>query len=218
MAQGLEPILRDLRRHLREIDALPANGTPGQLRHGLSEDIAELEQRLAHTDFHKYASDFASRLTELHTQVRDAVRRIRQDQAQRLRDAEEDLRRLPEWPTLSHQDQNNALADLQHLASQASEDLTGLRDLINQEYSIQNEVQDLKHRIQQLGQKILQERLRKEQEQAAKAGQASICRHQALKPRITNLQDLDQIIRDLQQLRGELQYAAEFELKLELDR
>ncbi|MBK5968366.1 MULTISPECIES: BREX system P-loop protein BrxC [Thiorhodovibrio] len=217
MTQGLETTLDDLRRHLRDIHALPSHGTPGHLRQALGEPMADLEQRLQHPDFYKYATDFASSLTELQTQVRDAVKQMQHDQAQRLRDAEDDLGRLPEWPELSHQDRNNALADLHNLASQASEDLTGLRDLINQEYSIQNEVQDIKNRIHLRGQQILQERLRAEQEQAVKDGQATICRQQALKARITSIQDLDRLIRDLQQLRGELQYAAEFELKIDLE-
>ncbi|WPL18193.1 hypothetical protein Thiowin_03252 [Thiorhodovibrio winogradskyi] len=217
MAQGLETTLHALRRHLRDIHALPSHGTPGQLRQALSEPMADLEQRLQHPDFHKYATDFASGLTELQTQVRDAVKPMQQDQTLRLRAAEDDLRRLPEWPELSHQDRNNALADLQNLATQASEDLTGLRDLINQDYSIQNEVQDIKHRIQQRGQEILQERLRAEQLQAVKDGQATICRQQVLQPRITSIQDLDQLIRDLQQLRGELKYASEFELQLRIE-
>ena len=71
--------------------------------------------------------------------ARGAVSRMQQ----RITDAEQDLRRLSEWPELTQQEQNNLLADLEKLAVTASEDLTGLRLLVNQEYTIQSQVQDI---------------------------------------------------------------------------
>ena len=88
--------------------------------------------------------------------------------------------------------------------------------LVNQEYAIQTQVQDIKRRIQRIGQQRLQDKLRDEQEQAINEGKKKISRTLNPKQQITSLTDLDFLIAELQQLRGELKYAHEFELLIKL--
>lgn len=209
---GLEDTLRQLQKHRREIDSLPSSGTPGILKNDLADELGQINERLASPDFFNYSKNFASALTHLKSCVRDAVLKMTEDQQDRIKDGEQDLNRIAEWKELTGQEQNNLLADLEKLVSEAAEDLTGLRTLVNQEYTIQSRLQDLKNRVQKIGQQRLQEKLKEEQEEVKKSGQKKITRQ--LKPRkqITTLSDLDQLIRELQQIRGELQYAHEFEL------
>lgn len=118
---------------------------------------------------------------------------------------------------LTQQEQNNLLADLEKLTVTASEDLSGLRSLVNQEYAIQTQVQDIKQRIQRIGQQRLQDKLREEQEQGIKEGKKKISRTLSSKRQITSIADLEALIAELQQLRGELKYAHEFELSIKLN-
>ncbi|MEW8418931.1 MAG: BREX system P-loop protein BrxC, partial [Candidatus Thiodiazotropha endolucinida] len=214
--QGLEQTLHDLKQHRREVESLPDSGTPGRLKTELADELAGLKARLDHADFFKYTTEYASSLTTLQARVRDAVIEMQTEQQQRIKDAEQDLHRIAEWKELTQQEQNNLLADLEQLTVSASEDLAGLRTLVNQEYAIQSQVQDIKQRIQRIGQQRLQDKLREEQEEAKKTGQQKITRSLQPKQHISNMADLDQLITDLQQLRGELQYAHEFELTLKL--
>ena len=119
---------------------------------------------------------------------------------------------MSEWTELTQQEQNNLLADLEALTVTASEDLAGLRLLVNQEYSIQSQVQDIKQRIQRIGQQRLQDKLREEQERVIAEGKKKISRTLNPKQQITSIAELDALIAELQQLRGELKYAHEFEL------
>lgn len=212
LEQGLEQTLGELQQHRRELESLPASGTPGQLKTGLQDEIAGLNERLNHADFFKYSTEFAGSLTTLKSRVRDTAIALQSEQQQRITDAEQDLRRLSEWPELTQQEQSNLLADLEKLAVTASEDLTGLRLLVNQEYTIQSQVQDIKQRIQRIGQQRLQDKLREEQERAIAEGKKKISRTLNSKPQIASLAELDALIAELQQLRGELKYAHEFEL------
>lgn len=212
LEQGLEQTLVELQQHRRELESLPASGTPGQLKTELQDEIAGLNERLNHADFFKYSTEFAGSLTTLKSRVRDTAIALQAEQQQRITDAEQDLRRLSEWPELTQQEQNNLLADLEKLALTASEDLTGLRMLVNQEYAIQSQVQDIKQRIQRIGQQRLQDKLREEQEQAIAEGKKKISRTLNPKQQITSIAELDALIAELQQLRGELKYAHEFEL------
>ncbi|MQX52357.1 BREX system P-loop protein BrxC [Alcanivorax sediminis] len=216
LEQGLEQTLGELQQHRRELDSLPASGTPGQLKTELQDEIAGLNERLNHADFFKYSTEFAGSLTTLKSRVRDTAIALQTEQQQRITDAEQDLRRLSEWPELTQQEQNNLLADLEKLAVTASEDLTGLRLLVNQEYAIQSQVQDIKQRIQRIGQQRLQDKLREEQEKAIAEGKKKISRTLKPKPQITSIAELDALIAELQQLRGELKYAHEFELVIGL--
>jgi len=212
LEQDLEQILGELQQHRHELESLPSSGMPGNLKSELQDEIAGLEERLNHADFFKYSTEFAGSLTTMKSRVRDTTIALQNEQQQRITDAEQDLRRLSEWPELTKQEQNNLLVDLEKLAITASEDLTGLRLLVNQEYAIQSQAQDIKQGIQRIGQKRLQDRLHEEQERAITEGKKKISRTLNSKPQITSIAELDALIAELQQLRGELKYAHEFEL------
>lgn len=216
LEQGLEPTLQNLQRHRRELSNLPDSGTPGRLKEELAETLVNLKERLSHADFFRYATEFASGLTTLQARIRDTVLTMQGEQQQRIKDTQQDLYRIPEWKELTQQEQNNLLADLEQLAVTANADLSGLRTLVNQEYSIQTQVQDVKQRLRRIGQQRLQDKLREEQEQAVKEGKKKITRAVRAPARVTALADLDSLIAELQRLRGELKYAHEFELSIEL--
>ena len=139
-----------------------------------------------------------------------------EEQVDRLKDGEKDLNRIEEWTELTDQERKDLLADVDRLKCSASEDLTGLRILINQEYSIQSRLQDLKQRVEKIGQKRLQEKLKNEQEKVKKTGQSKIVRKLESVKRINSIIALDELIRELQKIRGELQYAREFELTINI--
>ena len=71
-------------------------------------------------------------------------------------------------------------------------------------------------RIQRIGQQRLQDKLREEQERAIAEGKKKISRTLNPKSQITSIAELDALIAELQQLRGELKYAHEFELVIGL--
>ena len=212
LAHGLEDTLGDVQNHRRDIDALPGSGTPGLLKNELADDLGQIRVRLSSPDFFNYSADHASALTHIKGRVKDAVLKMTADQDSRIKEGANDLRRIAEWKELTGQEQNNLLADLETLTCKAGDDLTGLKMLVNQEYTIQNRLQDLKDRVQKIGQQRLHKRLKEEQEKAKKAGKKKISRCIHHPNAVTSLSDLDELIRKLQSIRGELQHAQEFEL------
>ena len=217
LEQGLEATLAELQQHRNELNSLPNSGAPGTLKDELADELNTINERLSQNDFFKYTTEFASHLTLIKSRVRDTAIAMQTEQAQRIKDAEQDLVRIAEWKELTQQEQNNLLADLEMLTITASEDLAGLRLLVNQEYSIQSQLQDIKGRIERIGQQRLQDKLREEQEKAGKEGKKKITRTLQPKSHITNMADLNQLITQLEQLRGELQFAHEFELSISID-
>jgi hypothetical protein len=209
--QGLEDILRQLHNHRRMIDSLPNSGYPGTLKEELRDVFEQIDERLKVLEFFKHNVELALLLTQIKTQVNSTVSIMAEEQETNIKAGEQDFNRIPEWKELTSQEQNNLLADLEALKIEVSQDLSGLRDLVNQDYTIQKQILDLKSRIKKIGQQRLQEKVKEEQEEAKKTGK-TITRKMTAKRQITMISDLDELIRELQEFRSELQYAHEFEL------
>lgn len=220
LEQGLEATLKDLHALALAVDGLPGSGIPGELKEALAEPLQDLRTRLASEEAYRNASDFNTRLTELRTQVSQAAERMQAQQQQRLRQAEQELTRVPEWAELTNQEQQELLGQLDELVLEATPDIEGLKALVNRDYELQTNVSTLKTRIEQVGRERQQERIREEQkalETECNEGKQVLNRRFRASPRITSLEELDAMIHKLQKLRGELEYAHAFELNLALD-
>ncbi|HEN8704799.1 TPA: BREX system P-loop protein BrxC [Pseudomonas putida] len=220
LEQGLEQTLRDLQQHRRAIEGLPHTDVPARLKEELAEPFSQLELRLQQLDFHCHSADFNTRLTHLRAQVSSAAESMQAAQAERLKEAEVDLRRVPEWSELTLQEQQELLGTLEELILQVKADIAGLQALVNRDYEIHSQVQQLKQRIERLGRERLQERIKSEQQEKAQVGvqeAKTISRSFKARARITSLSDLDAMIQALQKLKSELTYAHAFELDLQVE-
>jgi hypothetical protein len=212
LSQGLEEELRDLINHFNEIDKLPDFGTPGSLKTEVEADFMQLRDRLKQADFFNYRTDISAGLTQLQTKVLDTTTVMQSDQADLIKVGEEDLSRLSEWTELTQEEQNTLLAELEKLSLKATKDLPGLRTLINQEYSIQTSLNQVKEKVRSLGQK----RILEKKEAAKQSGDKKVSRKLQSKGRITELKDLDELIHKLQQFRIEVEYSSEFDITIEV--
>lgn len=220
LKQGLEQTLRELKALREGVEGLPSTGIPSELRAELAETLAGIRERLQEMDFFRYGTDLNTRLTEMKAAVRTAAERMQTAQVERLQHAERELQAVAEWTELTAQEQQEALAALEELAVQVAPDLQGLKGLVNQDFTIQNHVQEARQRIERLGRDRVQARVKAEQEQQAvedPTRKATLERSFRARSRITSLEDLDTLIQDLQKLRGELRYAHAFELKLRVE-
>lgn len=220
LEQGLEQTLRDLLQHRSAIEGLPQTDIPSQLKDELAEPFAQLEQRLQQLDFHYHSADFNTRLTNLRAQVSAAATSMQSAQAERLKEAEVDLQRVPEWVELTLQEQQELLGKLEGLILQVQPNISGLQALVNRDYEIHNQVQQLKQRIERLGRERLQERIKSEQQEMEQEGAPeakTITRSFKARARITSLSDLDAMIQALQKLKSELKFAHAFELDVQVE-
>ena len=219
LEQGMEQTLRDLRQHCGVIANLPDVDLLAQLKNDLAEALNLIQERLQQPDFYRYSADFNTSLTTMRARIRDTVIRMQELIKQRIKDAEVDLKRVPEWTKLTQQEQNEVLGDLERLTVQVEPDLAGLTTIHNKDYELQSQVQELKRRIEQLGRQRIKEELERQhnKEQEAQEPRQPIARSLSARTQITTLEDLDALIQQLQHLRGELKYAHAFALSLKLD-
>jgi hypothetical protein len=127
LEQGFGDTVRELQQHRRAVEALPASGVPGELREGVRETLKLLGERLAQPDCYRHAADLRTTLTDLKAQVRDAAARMAEAQAASIREAQQALRRLPEWGELTQEEQALALAELEGLRADAPRTSAGWR-------------------------------------------------------------------------------------------
>ena len=216
LQNGLEDTLLNLQKHRNGLASLPDSGSPHQLKTELADQLSDVSERLKQNDFFKYSTELASHLTAIKSRVRDTAITMQKEQAERINDAEQDLVNVAEWQELTVPEQQAVFSDLENLALVVSEDLVGLRQLVNQEYNIQSQLNDIKQRIVRMGQQRVKDKLIQEQQTGTEEVK-KITRSLKTRARITNIDDLKKVIAQLEQMRQELQYAHEFELLLSLD-
>lgn len=217
LGQGLEQTLRDMRQHCTAIANLPNVALLAALKEELAEALNLIEERLLQADFYRFAADFSSGLTTIRARIRDTVDAMQDLLKTRIKEAEVDLKRVPEWIKLTQQEQTELLGGLERLIVEVTTDLLGLNSITNKLSELQDEVQVLKHSIERLGTKRIKEELEAEiPVPAANETKPAVVRSIKARTKITTMDDLDALITQLQQMRGELKYAHAFTVNIEL--
>jgi hypothetical protein len=210
--QGLEDTLANLQDHVKAIKALPDTGIPGKLKNILADDLAQLEDRLSSNNFYEYGPDYSTRLTNIRTQIRDAVSKMKTRQKERIKNGRAELTQIKEWNELTKPEQNDLVSELDAFDFEVQESVYGLKELLNQQFSIQTTIEEIKQKASKLGKERLQEKIKERQEKAKESGQSKISQKVSINRVITSMDELDKLISQLKDLRGELQYAHEFEI------
>lgn len=215
--KGLEQTLGEIKALRLLVENLPQIGDPGTLKNDVAELFAQVADWQQQPEFYRYAADFNTTLTTLKDRIKKAAESMQQAQVQRLKEAEVDLRLVPEWSELTGQEQYDLLGRLEQLQITVTPDADGLKALVNRDYEIQSQVQQFKARIRQLGQERLKAKLRAEQgAMETPEAKKPIQRQVKAKLHMTSLSDLDSLIQQLQQLQSELKLAHAFELRLDI--
>lgn len=211
LKNGLETTVRELQRHRRDIDALPASGVPGDLRASLADDLAQISQRLGQPTFYAYAADLSSSLTEIRNRTRDACVRLRNDLDANITALRSDLQSLYDWAELEPAERAQELAALDALAVDVPPDLAGLKRLVNQLFTLQTHAIARKNEIARLA----AER-RTERNKTIGNGKATLSVSLVVPPSITSAERLDELIRELQELRKRVQLYENLDLTVTL--
>src|SRR5207253_4401775 len=77
----------------------------------------------------------------------------------------EDLQRLPEWQELTQEERGNVSSDIDGLAIAAAKDISGLKQLLANDYDINTRLSTLRDSIRKNGQERARQRV--EEERAA---------------------------------------------------
>lgn len=215
--QGLEDTIRNLQQHCREIKDLPDSGVPGQLRNELADELDNLEERFGTENFYEYSADFSTSLTNIQAKTKNAVISMSGGQNNKIREAQQDLQRMPEWSELTQAEQSDILGQLEDKIISPSNDLSGLKKLIAQDFVISGLLSELKKKIET----TVRERRRRSMEELRKKtgedGKAKLIHDLKLPSTVTSSEQLESLIQMLQKLKNELTFYSEVKITINIE-
>lgn len=217
LEQGLETTIRELVHHRKEITALPDSGVPGQLLKELSEELENLAERLGKDDFYRQTADLNSLLTTIKAASRNAAIKMAGIQQNSIKLASLELSALYTWQEFTLEEQSAILARLESLKKEASADLAGLKELINQEFIIHSHSQEMKEWIIKEGRERQHKHLVDEREIATAEGKRKIQEVFKFPRALTSTGELDELIRQLQNLKNQFSNYSEIEITLSIE-
>jgi hypothetical protein len=207
LKKGLKKTVEDIRKYQNTIKELPNSGTPGELVDATKETFESMDEQLQRDDFYKDVVPYNTAITELDSQVSKTVGKLREAQSQLTLQAEQDLKRIPEWKEFTEEEHGNALDELGSMIIEVDDDLEGLKEIIRHNYGLSDKIGDLKRRIAVEGKERKGRRIKE-------AGKKKTEKTASIPTVITQQSELDELIQRLQSLSNELGYYDEFELKL----
>lgn len=207
--QKLDRTVRRVRDLQRELASLPKTGAPGELVKAVEDDLGATNDRLSQQSFFEYSADVSTMCASVEQRVAETVRTMVADQESHVADAATDLARIPEWNEFTAEEHQTVLAELQELSVKVSEDIAGLKTLLSSQFDMSTTIQEIKRRIVEEG------RVRRKPPEPKPGEKPEQRPRRALKipAKIVTTDELDQLIRLLQDLRREAHYY-EFDVEI----
>lgn len=200
--QKLDRTVHRVRDLQHELTSLPKTGAPGELIKAVEDDMEVIKDRLSQRSFFSHTADISTKCSNIETCVAETVRTMASAQAGHISDAAMDLSRIPEWGEFTNEEQQKVLGELQELSIKVSEDIAGLKLLLSSQFDISTTIQQLKHRIVKEG----RERRKPPEPKPGEKAEPRPRRALKVPAKIATTEQLDQLIKRLQELRSEAAY------------
>lgn len=216
LKNGLEQTVRELQKHLRVIRALPDTGIPGKLREDLVDELTKVGERFARDDFYTHQADLSTSLTVIKSCARDAAIEMTKKQRTAIKEEADELQRLPQWSELSRDEQSQVLNQIDGITVESTEDLSGIKKLLNQSFDVQSQIAGIRAGILKTARERQISRLEEERKEAKKNGQTKLSRSVNIPATISSAADLEELIRSLQALKAELAVYSDIEVTIKI--
>jgi hypothetical protein len=204
---GLRVTISHLQALRRDIAALPSSGVPGELKSSAVDRLAEIDDILQKDAFFDESATLGAASTELDKLVASTVESLTKQQDEL---AETELARwqtLLDWQDLLPDDKNWINSEVEKLAMQTSQDLSGLNRLLAHDYDLNFRLRELE---KQVATRADQSRKAREQVPPGVTGGPAEERLEpadltiAVPPVLESVEQLEGLIKQLQQLRARL--------------
>ena len=155
-------------------------------------------------------------MTSLTAAVAENVKALADEQKQSIRTAKSSLKNLPVWKELNAEEQAETLGKLDDRLIKAEPNLAGLKDLVNNEFSLSTQAGQTAASVTDLGQRRIAERLEAERKKNEKAGKQKLEESITLPTSIQSYDDFKSVKESLQVAEEKSKAYSSFEYKVEL--
>jgi hypothetical protein len=158
LAGDLKKVLGEIRDVRNALDAFPESGTPGEIRKEAEESSSQATSILEKEDFLDHRKELGQAADELANVVIEGLVKLKKSQDDLRKEFSDELEASGTWPKLDENERKSILRSVKDLEKKSSQDLPGLRELVNHEYDLQNCLRSIKQEAEKLAEKRNKER------------------------------------------------------------
>ncbi len=144
---GLRVTVSHLQALRRDIAALPAAGVPGELKSSAVDRLAEIDDILQKEAFFDESATLGTASAELDKLVALTVKSLTKQQSELTENELARWQTLPDWLDLLPDDQTWIMSEVEKLAVQTTEDLSGLNKLLAHDYDLNFRLRELEKQV-----------------------------------------------------------------------
>lgn len=209
---GLDKTISTINDYSDRITGLPNSGAMADLKSQFDQGLEQIRQRLERDDFYTHTADLNTKLTEIKTAVSETAKKILIEHKNFIRRQADELQLLPEWKELTLEEQINATASVNALEIDVDETFDGIAKLLNQLAVIVTEVEQVKNGIR--AQAAEHRRLKAMDQPPEGTAVATNIHKISIHAKISTVDDLDNLISQLQEIKATLTDGDEIEFDL----
>lgn len=217
LKQGLDNTLQELKEVSSAIELLPETGVPGQLKVDVAEELKSYQEQLNKVDFYQHSADFNTILTSLKSNTSQAVNNLELEQEKRIAEAQKDISIQSGWNELTQDEKETHSKKLDNLVFSVAKDINGFKQLLTHEFNIQNQLSEIKLMIENKAQLKRAERVAEEKVKYEKEGKTKVERKLSIPKVMTQKGQLEEVIQQLMQLKGDLALNPDIEIHLDIE-
>ncbi len=150
---GIEPIIGKVNHYLTGIPALPETGIPAVLMDHTATTRTGLRELIGRNDFFDAIPELQTQLGDLESKVAEAVSALTEEEEKWLEEERKRIRGLREWGQLPEEDRVACGSRLDRLGINAATDLLGMQKLINDHYTLMQELRCIEQDVISIAQR-----------------------------------------------------------------
>ncbi len=127
----------------REINTLPGTGIPGKLKDDAAKVFAEVDDILSRSSFYEEGASLAKHSDSLDKLVHSAIESLIEQQVQLRKDRLYDWSNSRDWKDLDSETREWVAQQIDQFAVDVRRDVEGLRNIINHDYSLNQQLREL---------------------------------------------------------------------------
>jgi hypothetical protein len=191
LAGDLKKVLGEIRDVRNALDAFPESGAPGEIRKEAEEAASKATSILEKEDFLDHREELGKAADELANVVTEGLTKLKKSQDDLRKEFSDELEASGTWTKLEENERKSILQSVEDLEKKSSQDLPGLRELVNHEYDLQNRLRSIKQEAEKLADE--RSKVRKDQSTPIAAPR-----------RFENPAEIDEFIKRLEALKKKL--------------
>lgn len=204
--QGMESAFKEANTLKESIDALPDSGIPKELKENSEGDFIIIQEITNDSEFVNRTSDLKDKISNIKTLCSDYCQKLLTSENEKIEAEIEQIRTSKEWNKLNPEQQEELAKTMDGLVITNKQGLEGIKDILNLNYTITDTFRTVRNQIKDF---IESKPIPAPNPGGGKRVSKDFSKFSKT---ISNEQQLDKLITELESIRGELNAGNEIEI------